>query len=88
MDSADGDNVYKVTVTVFDGVASKSQAVSVTVDERRRVREREPDAACTPQTGRAITASLSDPGRRCNGRRVAVVQGRPGYGCCRPPNTG
>ena len=32
MDSADGDNVYQVTVTVFDGVASKSQAVSITVE--------------------------------------------------------
>ena len=60
MDSADGDNAYLVTVTAFDGVASKSQAVSITV---RNVEE---DGSIklsqlTPQVGRAITARLSDP---------------------------
>ena len=34
MDSADGDNVYLVTVTASDGSASKSQAVSITVTNR------------------------------------------------------
>ncbi len=60
MDSADGDNVYEVTVTVFDGAASKSQAVSITVNNVE-----EPGSIKlsqrVPQAGRAITASLSDP---------------------------
>ena len=59
MDSADGDNVYLVTVTASDGSASKSQAVSVTV---RNVEE---DGKVTlsqlvPQEGIAITARLRD----------------------------
>ena len=58
-DSADGDNVYKVTVTVFDGVASKSQGVSITVTNK----EEAGSVTLTqrvPQQGRAITARLSD----------------------------
>ena len=75
MDSADGDNVYLVTVTAFDGVASKSQDVSITVTN-------EPEFGSvsltqrTPQEGIAITARLSDEDGGINGRQVAVVQGR------------
>ena len=59
MDSADGDNVYLLTVTASDGVASKSQAVSVTVNNI------EETGVITlsqrvPQEGIAITARLSD----------------------------
>ena len=59
MDSADGDNVYVVTVTASDGVASKSQLVSITVQNV------EEDGKVTlsqiePQEGIAITARLSD----------------------------
>ena len=60
MDSADGDNMYEVTVTVFDGVASKSQAVSVTVNNVEEIGT----VSLTqrvPQQGRAITARLNDP---------------------------
>ena len=59
MDSADGDNVYLVTVTASDGNASKSQPVSITVQNT------EEDGTITlsqlrPQEGIAITARLSD----------------------------
>ena len=59
MDSADGDNVYEVTVTAFDGVASKSQDVAITVTNKEEfgsvtLTQR------TPQAGIAITARLSD----------------------------
>ena len=59
MDSADGDNVYLVTVTASDGTASKSQAVSVTV---RNVEETGEITLTqlVPQEGIAITARLSD----------------------------
>ena len=59
MDSADGDNVYLVTVTASDGSASKSQAVSITV-----VNTEEPGSITLsqlqPQQGIAVTARLSD----------------------------
>ena len=59
MDSADGDNVYLVTVTASDGVASKAKAVSVTV---RNVEEigKITLSQLVPQEGIAITARLSD----------------------------
>ncbi len=59
MDSADGDNVYLVTVTASDGVASKSQLVNITVqnvEENGSVGLSQPQ----PQQGIAITARLSD----------------------------
>ena len=59
MDSADGDNVYLVTVTASDGVASKSQAVNITVqntEENGSVSL----SQLQPQQGIAITARLSD----------------------------
>ena len=59
MDSADGDNVYKVTVTVFDGKVSKSQAVSITVKNVEEDGE-VTLTQLTPQEGRAITARLTD----------------------------
>ena len=58
MDSADGDNVYEVTVTVSDGVARSSQAVLVTVTNKE-----EPGKITLsqrrPQEGIAITANGS-----------------------------
>ena len=60
MDSADGDNVYEVTVTVSDGVARSSKDVFVTVTNKE-----EPGKITLsqrrPQEGIAITARLSDP---------------------------
>ena len=58
-DSADGDNVYDVTVTVFDGKIGKSQDVNINVtnveeDGEVTLTQR------TPQEGRAITARLTD----------------------------
>ena len=58
MDSADGDNVYLVTVTASDGSASKSQAVSITV-QNGRAREITL-SQLVPQEGIAITARLTD----------------------------
>ena len=60
MDSADGDNVYEVTVTVSDGVARSSKDVFVTVTNK------EEDGKITlsqrrPQEGIGITARLGDP---------------------------
>ena len=43
MDSADGDNVYLVTVTASDGSASKSQDVSITVVNTEERWEHNPD---------------------------------------------
>ncbi len=60
MDSADGDNVYEVTVTVSDGVARSSKDVFVTVTNK----EEPGEITLTqrrPQEGIAITARLSDP---------------------------
>ena len=59
MDSADGDNVYLVTVTVTDGVARSSKAVTVTVDNK----EEGGSISLTqrrPQEGMPITARLTD----------------------------
>ena len=59
MDSADGDNVYEVTVTATDGVARSSKAVSVTVEDT----EEGGSISLTqrrPQEGMPITARLSD----------------------------
>ena len=59
MDSADGDNVYLVTVTASDGVASKSQGVSITVkntEEAGKITLTQ----LVPQEGIAITARLTD----------------------------
>ena len=58
-DSADGDNVYDVTVTVFDGKVGKSQDVNINVtnveeDGEVTLTQR------TPQEGRAVTARLTD----------------------------
>ena len=59
MDSADGDNVYLLTVTASDGGASTSKDVSITV-----VNTEEPGSITltqlVPQEGIAITARLSD----------------------------
>ena len=59
MDSADGDNVYLVTVTASDGSASKSQAVSITVTNREEAGTITL-SQLVPQEGIAITARLSD----------------------------
>ena len=59
MDSADGDNVYLVTVTASDGSASKSQAVSITVTNREEGGKISL-SQLVPQEGIAITARLSD----------------------------
>ena len=59
MDSADGDNVYLVTVTASDGSASTPQDVSITVvntEERGSISLTQR----VPQEGIAITARLSD----------------------------
>ena len=59
MDSADGDNFYEITVTAFDGVSSKSQAVNIEVTNQ----EEFGSVSLTqrvPQQGIAVTASLSD----------------------------
>ena len=59
MDSADGDNVYLVTVTASDGSASTPQDVSITVvntEERGSISLMQR----VPQEGIAITARLSD----------------------------
>ena len=75
MDSADGDNVYEVTVTVSDGVARSSQAVLVTVTNKE-----EPGKITLsqrrPQEGIAITARLTDPDGNITDTQVAVVQGK------------
>ena len=59
MDSADGDNVYDLTVTAFDGVASKSQAVSIDLRNEEEAGSITL-SQLTPQVGRSVTASLSD----------------------------
>ena len=59
MDSADGDNVYLVTVTASDGSASKSQAVSITVINREEA-GKVTLTQLVPQQGLAITARLRD----------------------------
>ena len=59
MDSADGDNVYLVTVTASDGVASASQAVSITVQNTEEA-GKITLSQIEPQEGIAITARLSD----------------------------
>ena len=59
MDSADGDNVYLVTVTASDGSASKSQAVSITVTNREEA-GKVTLTQLVPQQGIAITARLTD----------------------------
>ena len=59
MDSADGDNVYEVTVTATDGVARSSKAVSVTVENT----EEGGSISLTqrrPQEGTPVTARLTD----------------------------
>ena len=59
MDSADGDNVYLVTVTASDGSASTSKAVRITVvntEEAGKITLTQ----LVPQEGIAITARLSD----------------------------
>ena len=59
MDSADGDNVYLVTVTASDGSASTSKDVSITVvntEEAGKITLTQ----LVPQEGIAITARLSD----------------------------
>ena len=58
-DSADGDNVYEVTVTAFDGTVGKSQAVII------KLRNTEDAGSVsltqrTPQVGIPVTARLSD----------------------------
>ena len=60
MDSADGDNVYLVTVTASDGSASKSQAVSITVQEHVEEDGKVTLTQLVPQEGIAITARLTD----------------------------
>ena len=67
-----------VTVTAFDGVASKSQDVSIDGDERTDEFGSVSLTQRTPQEGIAITARLSDEDGGINGRQVAVVQGRNG----------
>ena len=59
MDSADGDNVYLVTVTASDGSASKSQPVSITVTNREEA-GKVTLTQLVPQQGIAITARLRD----------------------------
>ena len=59
MDSADGDNVYVVTVTASDGGASKFRDRERHGIQQRRAREHIPVAAL-PQQGIAMTARLSD----------------------------
>ena len=59
-DSADGDNVYEVTVTAFDGTSSKSQPVSVTVNNVEEIGAVSL-TQLVPQTGIAVTAKLNDP---------------------------
>ena len=66
MDSADGDEVYLVTVTASDGSASKSEDVSITVENT----EEYGSVSLTqlvPQEGIAITARLSDPDKGVTG---------------------
>jgi hypothetical protein len=59
MDSADGDNFYDITVTAFDGVASKSQAVNIEVTNQEELGSVTLSQR-VPQQGIAITAKLSD----------------------------
>ena len=59
MDSVDGDNVYLVTVTASDGVASKSQLVTITVENVEEYGSVSL-SQLVPQEGIAITARLSD----------------------------
>ena len=59
MDSADGDNVYLVTVTASDGTASASQLVSITVQNTEEA-GKVTLSQIEPQEGIAITARLSD----------------------------
>ena len=66
MDSADGDNVYLVTVRASDGSSSSSKALSVTVknieeDGKITLSQRE------PQEGIAVTARLTDPDGNISG---------------------
>ena len=59
-DSADGDNVYVVVVTAYDGSARSSKTVSVTVDNIEETGSISLSQR-RPQEGIPITASLSDP---------------------------
>ena len=75
MDSADGDNFYEVTVTAFDGVASKSQAVNIEVTNQEEFGSVSLSQR-VPAAGHSDNGQFERPGRRHNGRQVAVVQGR------------
>ncbi len=66
MDSADGDNVYLVTVTAFDGTSSTSQAVSITVRNEEEAGSITL-SQLTPQVGISVTASLDDPDKGVTG---------------------
>ena len=59
MDSADGDNVYEVVVRVSDGNESKTQTVTVTVENVEEAGTVSLSQR-SPQEGIPVTASLSD----------------------------
>ena len=78
MDSADGDNFYEVTVTAFDGVASKSQAVNIEVTNQEELGS----VSLTqrvPQQGIAITAKLSDQDAGITGAKWQWYRGGPKF---------
>ena len=74
MDSADGDNVYEVTVRAYDGAARSSKTVTVTVDNIE-----EPGTVSLsqrrPQEGMAITARLSDEDGNISGTKWQWYRG-------------
>ena len=74
MDSADGDNVYVVAVTAYDGSERSSKTVSVTVENIE-----EPGTVALsqrrPQEGIPVTASLTDPDGNITGTKWQWYRG-------------
>ncbi len=74
MDSADGDNVYEVVVTAYDGSARSSKTVSVTVDNI----EESGSVSLSqrrPQEGIPVTARLTDPDGNITGTKWQWYRG-------------
>ncbi len=74
MDSADGDNVYVVVVTAYDGSARSSKTVSVTVEN---IEENGTVSLSQrrPQEGIPVTARLSDPDGNITGTKWQWYRG-------------